>query len=90
MLTISTKNTFFSQNSPKDEKPRIGWMTVAYQSKETSMFWRPLPACPTGIGVNALSALRQAVSEGRWIMAQRKIGPSHYLLLIQEPIRNKT
>ena len=65
------------------EKPKLKkqWTVVAVRNRATFHSWQPNRDCPTGTGTFALAELRLKVSEGQYIMAQRKVAPFSFELV---------
>ena len=65
------------------------WIVVANKSRETFHSWQPTESCPTGTGYNALTSLRELVAQGYFLMAQRRLAPHVYKLLIMDTDKNE-
>ena len=66
----------------REHKIRLGqWRIIAHQFKPGC--WEPTPECPFQETANPLWYVRRAVEAGDMIMAQRKIGPGKFALLLK-------
>ena len=63
------------------------WTVVATKGPGISNSWLPNKFCPTGQDHKALAALRVEVDEGKYFMAQRRVAPFEYELLITRRMR---
>ena len=59
------------------------WTTIARKGPGTLHSWRPTKLCPTGQGDKALLALRAEVEDGKYFMAQKRVAPFEYDLMIK-------